>query len=307
MAIAHPAIAAPREQAAARAERAPGSAAVAGLVAISLAVGVLVLYALWKFWPTEDVLKNTSATKVNILGIHRLVTPEVRLLVVVALAGSLGGLMHSTRSLAWYVGHKALVWRWVPYYLVTIVIGAGLASIFYLVIRGGVLGGNASTAQTNPYGFAALGALVGLFTEQALEMLRRVANQVFAAPPQGADSVASSTTTDASTGTDTAVDAPAFAAVTGVASSVTASSATLEGDVSSEDPQTTYHFDYGTTTGYGSVTSTLPVDNTTPQQHVTADVNGLTPGATYHFRLVVEDGTGSWTTGQDATFTTPAG
>jgi hypothetical protein len=303
MAIAHPAIAAPREQAEARAERAPGSAAVSALVAISLAVGVLVLYGLWKFWPTQDILKSTSATKVNVLGIHRLVTPEVRLLVVVALAGSLGGLMHSTRSLAWYVGHKSLVWRWVPYYLVTIVIGAGLASIFYLVLRGGVLGGNANTGDTNPYGFAALGALVGLFTEQALEMLRRVANQVFSAPPQGADSVAGSkTTADAGTTTPSA-----FLAFTGTASNVTAGSATLEGDVTSDDPQTSYHFDYGTTTAYGDVTPTQTLDGTTDQVHVTTDVNGLAPSTLYHYRLVVADASGSFTTGDDATFTTPAG
>jgi phosphodiesterase/alkaline phosphatase D-like protein len=71
--------------------------------------------------------------------------------------------------------------------------------------------------------------------------------------------------------------------------------------------QTSYHFDYGTTTGYGQITSTQTVDDTAPQVHVTTDVNGLTPGAEYHYRLVVADITGAWTTGADATFTTPAG
>src|SRR5205814_444294 len=100
---------------------------------------VVVLYAIWKFWPTDAILKTTAATPVRMFGIQRLVTPDVRLLVVVALCGALGGLMHSTRSLAWYAGHQKLKWHWIPYYLVTIVIGAGLASIFYLIVRGGVL------------------------------------------------------------------------------------------------------------------------------------------------------------------------
>lgn len=305
MAIAHPAITAPRQQA--RTVRGPGAAAVSGLVALSLAVALLVLYALWEFWPTEQILTSSSAQPVHMFGIHRLVTPEVRLLVVVALAGSLGGLMHSTRSLAWYVGHKSLVWRWVPYYLVTIVIGAGLASIFYLVIRGGVIGDKATTADTNPYGFAALGALVGLFTEQALEMLHRVANQVFADAPHGADPVPTSTTTFTEAPDTLTAGTEAFAARTGTASNVTASSATLEGDVTSNAAQTSYYFDYGTTTGYGQITAAATADGTTQPVHAAVDVNGLAPGTEYHFRLVVADASsGSWTTGDDATFTTPA-
>src|SRR5205823_13430472 len=137
-----------------------------------------------------------------------------------------------------------LRWRWIPYYLVTIVIGAGLASIFYLLIRGGLLGDKATTADANPYGFVALAALVGLFSEQALEMLRRVANQVSALPPQGADTVATNTTSSTTTAdltdtpptTTTTTDitttttSAGLAGQTGTASNVTATSATIEGD-----------------------------------------------------------------------------
>jgi hypothetical protein len=320
MAIAHPAAAAPREQAAAG-RSAPGSVAISLLVGLSISLGLLVLYVLWKFWPTEAILASKAAQQVNVFGIHRLVQPEVRLLVVVALGGALGGLMHSTRSLAWYVGHEGLKWRWVPYYLVTIVIGAGLASIFYLITRGGLLGNNATTADANPYGFVAFAALVGLFSEQALEMLRRVANQVFALPPQGADTVATNTATTVETAdfTDTppttttttestvTTTSAALAATTGSASNVTATSATLEGDVTPNGPQTSYHFDYGTTDGYGATTSVQIADSTAAPVHVTTDVNGLSPGTEHHFRLVVSDAGGAWTTGDDGIFTTAAG
>jgi hypothetical protein len=319
MAIAHPAAAAPREQAAAE-RGAPGSVAISLLVGLSIALALLVLYVLWKFWPTESILASKAAQPVNVFGIHRNVTPEVRLLVVVALGGALGGLMHSTRSLAWYVGHEGLKWRWIPYYLVTIVIGAGLASIFYLIIRGGLLGNKATTADANPYGFVALAALVGLFSEQALEMLRRVANQIFALPPQGADTVATNTTsstttadltdtpptTTTTTDTTTTTTSAGLAAQTGTASNVTATSATLEGDVTPDGPQTSYHFDYGTTAAYGATTPAQIADSTQPV-HVTADLNGLTPGTEHHYRLVVADAGGAWTTGDDATFTTAEG
>src|SRR5262249_60344276 len=130
----------------------PGAVAVTLLVALAIAVGVTVLYTLWKFWPTDQVLSNTSPQPVTVFGFERDVTPDVRLFVVVALAGALGGLMHSTRSLAWYIGHQGLFWRWVPYYIVTFLVGAGLASIFYVVLRGGILGTKATPADANPYG-----------------------------------------------------------------------------------------------------------------------------------------------------------
>src|SRR5262249_38062283 len=148
----------------------PNSIIVGCLLAVSVATGVCLLYGLWKFWPTADVLKTENASEVSVFGIHRLVTPEVRMFVVVALAGALGGLLHSARSFAWYVGDGGLVWRWVPYYIVTLVVGAGLATIVYVVVRGGLFSGSTATSDTNPYGFVAIAAIVGLFTEQALEM-----------------------------------------------------------------------------------------------------------------------------------------
>lgn len=299
MAIAHPAAPAPREHA--RAEGpAPGSVTIGVLVALSLAAGALVLYTLWEFWPTQAVLNaNRSATAVRMFGITRNVQPDVRLFVVVALAGALGALMHTTRSLAWYVGHRGLYWRWIPFYLVTILIGAGLASIFYLVLRGGVFSAKTQPAEANPYGFAALGALVGLFTEQALEMLRRVANQVFALAPQGADTVAD-------TGGGDAATAQGLAAKTLPASNITSDSATLTGNVTPAATQTQCYFDWGTTSGYGEATPAQTVDSAAGAVGVTADIAGLAAATEYHFRLVVADSGGDWTVGDDMVFTTTA-
>src|SRR4029077_14402458 len=95
MAIAHPTAAVPRAKA--REHGSPGVVAVTLLVSLSLVVAVTVLYALWKFWPTDQVLASTSPQEVSMFGIHRDVSSDVRLFVVVALAGALGGLMHSTR------------------------------------------------------------------------------------------------------------------------------------------------------------------------------------------------------------------
>ena len=164
----------------------------------------------------------------------------------------------------------------------------------------------ASAADANPYGFAALGALVGLFTEQALEMLRRVANQIFAMAPQGADTVEREGETAANTA-GSATTAAGLAAKTGNASNVTASSATVEGNVTPSSAETSYYFDYGTSSGYGSTTPAQVVAGGSQPAHVTGELNGLLAGTEYHFRLVVADEGGAWVTGDDMTFTTLGG
>jgi hypothetical protein len=64
-----------------------------------------------------------------------------------------------------------------------------------------------------------------------------------------------------------------------------------------------YHFDYGTTTAYGSSTASTPLADGNSAIPVTANLTGLAPGTTYHYRLVVTNTDGT-TTGADKTFTT---
>lgn len=65
--------------------------------------------------------------------------------------------------------------------------GAMLAVIFYLVVRGGFFSPQASTETTSPFGFAALSALVGLFSPQATLKLKEVAETIFTRPGAGTD------------------------------------------------------------------------------------------------------------------------
>nr|WP_246324744.1 fibronectin type III domain-containing protein [Petropleomorpha daqingensis] len=92
---------------------------------------------------------------------------------------------------------------------------------------------------------------------------------------------------------------------TSAASSVSQTGGTLNGVVNPQGAGTTYHYDYGTGTGYGSSTPETGLSATTGQQFVTAPVSGLAPGTTYHYRLVATN-TGGTTTGDDRTFTTAA-
>ena len=112
---------------------------------------------------------------------------ETRLLLLVMLAGALGSLMHALRSLYWYTGNRMMVWSWVAFYFLLPVTGAMLATIFYFVVRGGFFSSTATFDTTSPFGFAALSALVGLFSPQATLKLKAVAETIFAKPEAGAD------------------------------------------------------------------------------------------------------------------------
>jgi hypothetical protein len=89
--------------------------------------------------------------------------------------------------------------------------------------------------------------------------------------------------------------------VTGQAIETSSSSATLQGTVNPNARATSYYFEYGTTTAYGTST---PAQNTgagTAAQEVEAAVGGVAVGVTYHYRLVASNADGT-TFGEDRTF-----
>ena len=90
---------------------------------------------------------------------------------------------------------------------------------------------------------------------------------------------------------------------TQAADPVVATTATVNGSVNPNGAATTYHFDYGTTTAYGSSTPDASAGSATSGVAASADLTGLAASTTYHFRLVATNAAGT-TTGSDLTFTT---
>ena len=193
-------------------ENASVRAAVVTGTLLALAA-LLVLYALVQIWPpappptvaggattttfpaagaattTTVVVQAAPNPPVRLLWARLQVDREARLFLVVALAGALGGLVHALRSLTWYVGNRNLKYSWMMTYYLQPVVGAGLATITYAVLRGGLVlvTTQSSSDVVNPFGFAAIAGLVGLFSAQAAEWLKRVFEQVLAPAPQGKD------------------------------------------------------------------------------------------------------------------------
>ena len=93
-------------------------------------------------------------------------------------------------------------------------------------------------------------------------------------------------------------------ATTGGATSITGTSAILNGTVDTSNPDSAWTFQYGTTTVYTAKTPTEAVGKGLTT--VSATIGGLRPGTTYHFRLLVVEGSyrGQAHPGDDLTFTT---
>jgi hypothetical protein len=101
-----------------------------------------------------------------------------------------------------------------------------------------------------------------------------------------------------------ATSCPMPAATTTAATSIGRNNATLNGTVNPNGCNTTVHFQYGTTTNYGSVTADHNYSGNTTQR-VIANISGLSVGTTYHFRTVAHN-SGGTTYGIDMSFTVPS-
>jgi hypothetical protein len=112
---------------------------------------------------------------------------EQRLLLLVLLGGALGTLVHSLRSVYWYIGNRNLVKSWMAMYFMLPFAGAALAMVFYLVVRGGFFSPQSSFQQTSPFGFAAFAALIGMFSSQAVLKLKDVAEVMLSKAGGGAN------------------------------------------------------------------------------------------------------------------------
>jgi subtilisin family serine protease len=90
---------------------------------------------------------------------------------------------------------------------------------------------------------------------------------------------------------------------TGGADGVTTSGATVHGTSDPCGTASSYQFEYGTTTAYGSVTAAGSIGSGNASVGVSSPLSGLAPGTTYHYRLVTIRG-GARLAGPDGAFTT---
>lgn len=163
-----------------------GPVVITMLAVVILTSTILAVYSMVALWPPNST--SAAPRSINLFGLRLLLDPDQQLFVVVALAGAIGGLIHSARSVYWYVGNRRFRRSWLLMYLSLPFTSSALAVVFYIILRGGLITGEA-TAQVNVFGFAAVAALVGLFSSQAAEKLKTVFSLILAHAETGIDSV----------------------------------------------------------------------------------------------------------------------
>jgi hypothetical protein len=142
-------------------------------------------FGLWR-GASETVQKEMT---IHLPGYDRYtITGNTWLLMLILTIGALGSFIHSATSFADYVGNKKARLSWVVWFLLRPLIGSALALVFYLTLRGGLFASTTDVQSLNIYGFAAIGALTGMFSKQATDKLREIFDNLFKTDPgQGDD------------------------------------------------------------------------------------------------------------------------
>lgn len=101
------------------------------------------------------------------------------LLILVALAGFLGNMIHISASFTNFVGAGKFKRSWMLWYFVKPFNAAALAVGVYIIFRAGFLNSGEAVASVNLYGVVALAILAGLYTDMATLKLKEVFAVIF--------------------------------------------------------------------------------------------------------------------------------
>ncbi|MDA7949522.1 MAG: hypothetical protein MPJ78_18855 [Hyphomicrobiaceae bacterium] len=121
---------------------------------------------------------NTPVVRVNVEGMRMALSPDQALYGVVALFAGLGGALQSLRGLFFVEPGKDRGPTSIAWTLIRPFAAIALALIVYVCVRALFLP-TGNLASTNPYGFLAMAALIGLFTDSILNRFRTVTQPFF--------------------------------------------------------------------------------------------------------------------------------
>jgi len=131
----------------------------------------------------EDGKKYQWSEKTNL--IFKCTIPfELRMILLVLLAGALGSYIHMATSFSYFIGVKKFEMTWYWWYWLRLPIGAVLALIFSMLVQGGIFVIPASGSEANPVSVIGLAGLIGMFSRQAIEKLRDIFDTVFSSTEQ---------------------------------------------------------------------------------------------------------------------------
>lgn len=150
---------------------------------IVFAAAMLSLLAIWPRTTGELALNATRSITFPIGGGVAL-GPEILLAITIVLAGVVGACVYSLYAISLHLGnYKDFDSAWTAWYILRLPIGAGMAFIVYVFVRGGILTIGADLKSLNLLGLTGISALVGLFSEHAMNKLLDLADSMFGKTP----------------------------------------------------------------------------------------------------------------------------
>ena len=147
---------------------------------VILLISVVVVIMIYASWPEIDPKTKGWHDKITLFG-HTIIYPsdDQRMLLLVALSGGLGGLIHLISSFTNFVGAKKIGRSWTWWYIMRPCLGMLLAIVFYIIYRAGFLTLGTDTEQINLYGLLAISALTGMFSDAASLKLKEIFYTLF--------------------------------------------------------------------------------------------------------------------------------
>ena len=171
---------------------------ISGFFLITFTILPILLMA--RFWPNElpkpeeignYAIQGFSATLVTKSFTGEVIHLNSLLFILVASAGFLGSMIHISASFTAFVGAGKFDQKWLLWYVVKPVSGAGLAVVVYFAFRAGLLNGSAeNSASINLYGTMSFAVLTGLFADIATQKLEEVAKVIFKPKDERPDKLA---------------------------------------------------------------------------------------------------------------------
>jgi len=152
------------------------------LIIYLLILFVVMMFLIYKIWPVKSVGPDAGqAAYVPVTMAQRNfdIGLESRLLLLVILAGALGGCVHVATSFVTYSGNRAMRASWFWWYMFRPIIGMAVALLLYFVVRGGLLLVGSQSEDLSPYGITGIAGLAGMFSKQAADKLREVFDNLF--------------------------------------------------------------------------------------------------------------------------------
>ncbi len=138
---------------------------------------IILLAAMMLVWPADPAAGRGLFAVIDI-------PPDARSAAFVLLAGALGAAIRVGYLLTSPKSDRQQLVR-IPFIIVRTVMGAALAFVIWLLIKGGLLSLTVSTdpggSTANAWTVAGVSVICGLFIEQAMALLNRVANAIFGA------------------------------------------------------------------------------------------------------------------------------